>query len=791
MPDLDDYQRFLEFNRQADLAEAGGGGPSPPAPSFIQALTGHGLPPQPPVPFFPSRLPTGAEVARGTMHIGRPVLEMGGLTAGGLLAAPLGPVAGVAGAGLGFAGGQALATGLEEALGVIPPAPVSQRILEAAQAVPTGVAIEASGQVAGRVVTGALGWLLAPFARPIAPAMKELAKQAEATGLDLTAAEIAQSKPLSLFESLLDKVPFSAGIIQRHRLGQLANLTARREVLLNNGGNPVDIESLGYQMRSQVNRVLKGFTGMRQQALEGVRNRLLAKVGSQETYEQLGARAQDALVQRSQQVADNATELFEHIGTLMPPGTPITTPTLQRTAARILHETMQVPAALQNRPVQAALAGLAGPQDPAVNRFLLSLPPGSEAVRQQITAQLPPQGVDFKTFQTMRSELGQRIAMSDAAFKTTQPGMRMMSSPEAGVYKQLKQALDADFSAFAETQGGDLKEAFDAATALYRQGKQFFNKPVVVRMVKQNPGLLAEILVRPGPGSVTDVRLVRRELGEAAFQPIRDAVSRKLLQIESGVPFSPAKLSQEMTRLGDATLSEVYAASDLVAMKALTTEGLAIEALPLGNKFFKQLVTRNPASVVALVVQPNQTRNIALIRPVIGDAGMRELRQATLERVLALNKDKQFSPALFGTELSRLGTTLDALFDAPTAAALRQLAALGRAAGGAEKVAGNPSGTAQNLIMFTMGGAVMRGITGLAAGRIAPAAEAGGLMLGPAALAKLYLSPVGRRYLSLGYALPATTPMAAEVTAKILGVLGVPYDAPQTRPNAADAERLH
>ena len=661
----------------------------------------------------------------------------------------------------------------------------------------------------GKALTGVVGRLVAPFAKTVTPKMAELATQAEATGLELTAAEISQSKPLSLFESLLDKVPFSAGLIQRHRLKQLANLTAQREAILKNGGNPVDVESLGYQIKYQVDTALKRFEGMRQTALDGIRNRLMAKVGSQETYELLGLKGQEAMAQRAQAVSEATGALRDHVGSLLPPGTMIQTPTVQGVAARLLDEQLGVQPALQDRAVQAVLAGLAGPNDPAVRKFLAQLPPGpaNEAIRQQIMAQTP-QGIDFAAYQATRTALGHRIAMADASYATTQPGMKLLGSPEAAAYKQMRTALDADFGAVVESVGGGVKEAWDASNALYRQGKQFFNKPVILRMLKNNPGAFTETLVRPGPGAVTDIRLVRRELGDQAFQPVRDAVSRKLLQLESGQPFSPATLSQQMTRLGDASLAEVYSATDLVALKALTAEGVAIEQLPLGNKFFRQLLTRDPKSVVNLVVRPNDTRSLALIRPVIGEAGMQELRQAAMEQVLALNKFDRFSPAQFLTNLSKLGTTGPALLGNETWTALQKLAALGQATRGAEQLAGNPSGTAQNLIMYATGNVILRGVGAIAGGiagavggqrvgqpgRGAAIGAATGVILGPPALAKLYLSPVGRRYLSLGYQLPLWSPMAAEVTAKILGVLGMSSPVPEKSSVAEDAKqaaRLH
>jgi len=79
----------------------------------------------------------------------RTALEMGGMLAGGALAAPAGPVGALAGAGLGYAAGRQAAGALETYAGQRQGRSIPQGILEAAKDVPMGAAMEAGGAVVG------------------------------------------------------------------------------------------------------------------------------------------------------------------------------------------------------------------------------------------------------------------------------------------------------------------------------------------------------------------------------------------------------------------------------------------------------------------------------------------------------------------------------------------------------------------------------------------------------------------------------------------------------------------
>ena len=89
-------------------------------------------------------------------QIARPVLQAGGMVAGGLVGAPLAPetlgASSVAGAALGYAGGEQVANKLDEALGLRQAQPVGQELLQAGKDIGTGAALEMGGQVLGKAI---------------------------------------------------------------------------------------------------------------------------------------------------------------------------------------------------------------------------------------------------------------------------------------------------------------------------------------------------------------------------------------------------------------------------------------------------------------------------------------------------------------------------------------------------------------------------------------------------------------------------------------------------------------
>ena len=102
----------------------------------------------------------GPEIAKVVAPYARPALELGGLTAGGIVGGAGGlPTGGVAsvpgavvGAGLGYGLGRQAASALETYAGAKPPMGVGPAMVEAVKDVPTGAAMEMGGALGGKIL---------------------------------------------------------------------------------------------------------------------------------------------------------------------------------------------------------------------------------------------------------------------------------------------------------------------------------------------------------------------------------------------------------------------------------------------------------------------------------------------------------------------------------------------------------------------------------------------------------------------------------------------------------------
>ena len=101
--------------------------------------------------------------------------------------------------------------------------------------------------------------------------------------------------------------------------------------------------------------------------------------------------------------------------------------------------------------------------------------------------------------------------------------------------------------------------------------------------------------------------------------------------------------------------------------------------------------------------------------------------------------------------------TINAIYSKEEADFLKDLMNYSKLSQGAERIAGNPSGTAQSVITFEAGKAMIKNpVTGTS------------YWLIPSFLAKAYLSPTMRKWLTTGFKTSENVPKAMEVYTKVL-----------------------
>jgi len=711
--------------------------------------------------------------------------ETAGLVGGGMLGA-LSPIPGgaVIGAGLGYGGVKALERALEGEKATIP-----QAAMQSMKDVGAGAAMEMGGQIAGKTIGGVLEKISKPSTSTMPrEVIAERMAKAKELGLELSPAELTGSKGLALTEAMFDKSPFSTGVVNAWReLKQLKPLVSIREKFLSEGKGLQQTEVLGQQIKEQVNKFLSQYKSLNESQLNVLRDNVLKKMGSQDTYEAIGKTAQESIAARSQDYYKKAGDLYSAVGESIPEGTVVTTGKMKDTAARILEDEMKKPVSLQNAQVKKILEDISGSKN-ALEGEISAYP---EEVQQQIRGKLGGEGdnaFDWKTIQSIRSELNSRIAQTDAAMQTAQPGAKFQSSPEAGVYKRLRKALDEDIQAFADKTGGDVKQSFDLANAFYKEGKLTYNAPAIRKMLSSNPEKIVDMVFRPNGG--TEVDLVSKAIGKDAFEKtLKPALTKRIL--DTGEVFSPKSLQANLQKYGDEILAKVYNPEELKAIRGLATDGtIQMEEKLAGQPFLRTISEQRPEVVVDSILgsyerQPESKlilRNALLIRASVDKATFESLQKEMSDRIFRLNQlTDRVQPEKLSKTIQTYDRVLKTFYTPEQVSWLNNIADTAKAMAAAESAAKNPSGTAQNVIAWSQGVAVLgsgaSAVQDLLSGNPASAgwkaAVIPAIILSPRALARIYLSDSGRRYFTLGMKTPLGTKQGAAIATKLAEIAGV------------------
>lgn len=742
--------------------------PAKQSPKAIQANSGDEFNDVPEWVTKNSWGPNAYGVLGAAKEVARFGAETAGLVGGGMTGlAAGGPVGALFGAGLGYG---AVKSG-ERWLEGKKTTPIGEAARTARNDVLTGMGMEAGGQVMGNAISRMSKAIRNPTSSGVS---KEIVNErmalAKSQGIELTPAEATGSKGLALYESMLDKSPFSTSIINSMReLKQLKPLIALREKMLGSGAKAEQVEVVGQKIKDQVSKFLGQYKSADEAQLNKLRDNVLSKMGSSESFEALGTKAQEAIKNKSTEVYKKAGELYDKVGELVPEGVSVDPAKTREVAARLLSAEGKKPPSMQNPSITKILRDLSGADDALMQEVNMY----SEPARSQILAKLKAEGdsgFDWKTIQSMRSELNSRIAQSDAAMKTSQPGSKFQSTPEASVYKQLRKALDEDITSFAEQSGGDIKDTFDLANAFYREGKLTYNSSTIRRLLKTNPEKVVDVVFRPNGGS--ELTAIRNAIGSDVFNTsIKPSVTKRLL---GDGAFNPKALGESLVKYGDEVLGKVYSPSEIKSLKELATDGQMQLANTLpGSPFLKTIANERPEVVVDSILgsydrfpgAKTVLRNVSMIRSVVDKETFASLQREMSDRIFKLNQlTDQVQPEKLSKTIQTYDRVLKLFYSPEQVQWLRDIAKTGKLMASAERQAGNPSGTAQNVITWGTWGALMRDpISGTMTGIIAPTQ-----------MAKLYLSDAGRRYFLNALKTPANSGKGAELMFKIVAITGPP-----------------
>jgi len=737
-----------------------------------------------------------SNVIQAYRNVVRPAAETGGMiggamtggTAGTFGAGPVGTAAGaVTGAALGNAiVGNALDVA-EQAFGLQKP----KTFKEAARATGNYALQGAEGEMGGQIVGGLAKRGLSAIAREEARAsQKAMVDAANDLGINLTPAEESGSKMMSLFEKALSFLPGSANTINKEVIGQLNSLTTKRENfinLVNQGrGTPESVERVGNQIKNIIDKYIVGKQGVRDASTIVQINNTLRKLGSKDTYESLQAGFKEAIEQRSQIANTLKREKYNDIGKYIPEGD-YETPNLAGVAQKVLdRETNALEPNTQL--INLSKRILKTEQNPEIADILDSIKTYPEKVQRQIMAEngITPDMINsqkprnWQTLQDFRAELNDLISRNNQAMRQGS-NLAGQSTREGSVFGEMKKALDKDLEGIAKQSGSE------AYNRLMATNKWFSEEYAPIWKDKEIKNLAYK-----DPQAIIDTVFTKRFSTADADKLTKAVGKEKFLDLQKGFIsrlFEKASASGDATKIwenvykqlsqyGNETVAAMFSKNpqDLKYLMTSLSRGIANAKQPVANRFLMDIVKQQrPETISNMIFTKNNSENINAIKRILPKDVFDEARAHYLsQHLMKLSEYGLYRPQISARAMSMVDEpTMNAIFSPEERSFMKRMFEVSKAMERVEKLASNPSGTAQAVITFESGRAVLHGVgqtlsgkTGTGVGKILS------YTLLPKAIAKAYLSPLGRRLLVQGIKTPVGTPQAAKIGSQLLAVIG-------------------
>lgn len=646
---------------------------------------------------------------------------IGGLAGAGVASIPL--------AALGGAAGEAFKQINNRLMGNEAPA----TSMDAAKAIGKEGAIQAAYDLGGAIVLKPLFGVAKFVGKPVASKLGAMGldavKKAQQLGMKLTPADMNGSGFWAAVEKFLQSTPGGSSILGEIRDNQAAILQKEYDRLLSEGAPQQTLEMLGMRIKGLAQTVADVGAAARTQGLEAIGSKTGQSLNaSNQTMAQTGAVVKDLLDRKIASTKEEVRGLYQQHKKLMNPTTPIAPKNQLQETVDVFNEITKANPALQ--------AKMKPVRDMA----------------EQLSLEAK-NGVTYERAYANRQALADMIqgevnVLPNGAREVTPVGRQLT---------RLKEAIEKDLDDASMAAGGKVKDAFAKAKAAHASRQELLKNPVLKDLTRAQPEEVVGIAIQPN--GVTTIRESRKLLGEANFNPVKDRFTSKLLG--EGV-FDPAKVASEMKRYGDETLAELYGKEQLTALKEVVKKANEYKALPVANEFVKTLLHKDPQNVLGYIIKKNNTENIKAAKRLMGKEQWEETVATWAQNTLKDPMTGQLSPDK-AKQLLQLGD--DTLFEAFGAAKFKEIKALSQLQTllkAVEKKAGNPSGTARNLIsMATLKDAVTSPIS------------TGAKVVLPQIAAKAYTSNAATKYLTQGAfnvpkeaapaAIAATKPMLQKI----------------------------
>lgn len=697
-----------------------------------------------------SKLP-GSDVARKTQELGTEMLLGVGGAAMGTAVAP--GVGTLVGAGGGYALGKRLneiARGEEKDIG--------KSFIDAAKDVAWGATFEGAGQLVGKGISKLTGGFKSKV-------NKQFVEQAKELGINPTPDDITKSKTLAQFETNLRRFYGSGQLFYKEDIENTQKLIDQYKNAIASGKGETTIEELGNSIKNNVDKYLARADLAKGKWLNRARNTILKDLGSPDTYETLGSKFHEATKGESQALGKIVKDRYEEVKGLINSAIPqeqqnIPLTETKKVAEKYLKE-------LSKTPVLA-------------DKY--------KGIINDLDNIIAADKMDWESTELTRRLYRDTAVKVDEAFQATTPGIKGQikegKSLESLIYSRLKNAIQSDQTAYTELLGNDIQPKYELAKKTAQTLKTTYGNPEIIKLVQSHPGEIIDEILKPS--GYAELEAVKKAIGQSNFDKIiKPGITNKILGIGKDEVFDPSYTQNQLSRLNKQLLDKIYNPNELKMITDIAKKGIDFANKPLYPSFLKQIAESGRESAYGIAKQAFAqdgkylTRNLSTIYKLSDQATKDELKyQMTVQLFTAKQPSSAIDPMSIGSREPRLlgfsgkafRKQLDKFYpmlkqfgySADDIGLLKKIANVAENLKGAEKVAGNPSGTGQAMATQAQLGVALSLV--FSGHPIAAAGVAGA----PYILAKAYLSPVGRKLLTEGLKIPAGTQQATEWFTKMM-----------------------
>lgn len=290
-------------------------------------------------------------------------------------------------------------------------------------------------------------------------------------------------------------------------------------------------------------------------------NQQIMKQGGRIDMLTAGAKIQESAIARQGAWKEIYKPVYNQLDDLIPKNTRIETPTLDAVANEFKGELSEIKHGTVNN-ILSKLTRATG----NVGIDELGLRPYGKNISIKEW--------NWNTIDQTRKKLGDLIGES----------LRSGKNYEASIYTQLKNALDKDIELFANQSGGEIKNTFDLARQLFREGRgdipgavTFKNKAIIKNVLENaNPETIVNTFIKPN--NATNIKALVQTIGQEGMRPTKAAWLDKLFSLGPEQSFSPARFSTAWYKYDRQTLSQFLTQEEISGLDKLSKISNALKA---------------------------------------------------------------------------------------------------------------------------------------------------------------------------------------------------------------------